>query len=90
MSDALAAAALLQGLTAQYLTTDAYRIEPGDWVVVHAAAGGAGRLVTQFAKLRGAHVLATTSTEEKAEPRPRGRRRRGRPLRRLRRRAHAS
>ncbi len=67
VSDELAAAALLQGLTAQYLTTDAYRVEPGDWVVVHAAAGGAGRLVTQFAKLRGGHVLATTSTEEKAE-----------------------
>ena len=67
VSDELAAAALLQGLTAQYLTTDAYRVQPGEWVVVHAAAGGAGRLATQFAKLRGAHVLATTSTEEKAE-----------------------
>jgi len=67
VSDELAAAALLQGLTAQYLTTDAYAVQPGDWVVVHAAAGGAGRLITQFAKLRGAHVLGTTSTEEKAE-----------------------
>lgn len=67
VSDELAAAALLQGLTAQYLTTSTYAVQPGDWVVVHAAAGGAGLLVTQFAKMRGAHVLATTSTEEKAE-----------------------
>jgi NADPH2:quinone reductase len=66
VSDELAAAALLQGLTAQYLTTDTYAVQPGDWVVVHAAAGGAGRMITQFAKLRGAHVLGTTSTEEKA------------------------
>jgi NADPH:quinone reductase len=67
VTDELAAAALLQGLTAQYLTTDAYAVQPGDWVVVHAAAGGAGRLITQFAKLHDAHVLGTTSTEEKAE-----------------------
>ena len=67
VSDELAAAALLQGLTAHYLTTSTYPIQPGDWVVVHAAAGGAGLLITQFAKIRGAHVLATTSTEEKAQ-----------------------
>ena len=67
LSDELAAAALLQGVTAEYLTTSTYPVQPGDWVVVHAAAGGAGMLITQFAKIRGAHVLATTSTEEKAE-----------------------
>src|SRR4051794_7476283 len=67
VSDELAAAALLQGLTAEYLTTSTYPIQPGDWVIVHAAAGGAGSLITQFAKIRGASVLATTSTEEKAE-----------------------
>jgi NADPH2:quinone reductase len=67
VSDELAAAALLQGLTAQYLTTSTYPIQPGDWVVVHAAAGGAGLLITQLAKIRGAKVLATTSTEEKAQ-----------------------
>jgi NADPH2:quinone reductase len=67
VSDELAAAALLQGITAQYLTTSTYAIQPGDWVVVHAAAGGAGLLITQYAKIRGASVLATTSTEEKAE-----------------------
>jgi NADPH:quinone reductase len=67
VSDELAAAALMQGVTAQYLSTDAYAVQPGEWVVVHAAAGGVGRLLTQFVKLRGGHVLATTSTEEKAQ-----------------------
>ncbi len=62
----LAAAALLQGMTAHYLAYDSYPIEPGDWVVVHAAAGGVGRLLTQLAKLRGGRVIATTSTPEKA------------------------
>jgi NADPH:quinone reductase len=61
-----AAAALLQGMTAYYLAHDSYPIEEGDWVVVHAAAGGVGLLLTQIAKLRGGHVIATTSTEEKA------------------------
>jgi NADPH:quinone reductase len=67
VSDELAAAVLLQGMTAQYLTASTYSVAPGDWVVVHAAAGGVGRLLTQFVKLRGGHVLGTTSTEEKAE-----------------------
>jgi NADPH2:quinone reductase len=62
----IAAAALLQGMTAHYLASDSYPIEDGDWVVVHAAAGGVGLLLTQLAKLRGARVVATTSTEEKA------------------------
>jgi NADPH2:quinone reductase len=62
----VAAAAILQGMTAHYLAYDSYPIEPGDWVVVHAAAGGVGLLLTQLAKLRGGQVIATTSTEEKA------------------------
>ncbi len=62
----IAAAALLQGMTAHYLACDSYPIEDGDWVVVHAAAGGVGLLLTQLAKLRGGRVIATTSTEEKA------------------------
>jgi NADPH2:quinone reductase len=62
----IAAAALLQGMTAHYLASDSYPIESGDWVVVHAAAGGVGLLLTQLAKLRGARLIATTSTEEKA------------------------
>ncbi len=61
-----AAAALLQGMTAHYLAADSYPIANGDWVLVHAAAGGVGLLLTQLAKLRGGRVIATTSTAEKA------------------------
>ena len=52
-----AAAALLQGMTAHYLSHSAYPIEPGDEVLIHAGAGGTGLLLTQFAKARGARVL---------------------------------
>jgi NADPH:quinone reductase len=62
----VAAAAILQGMTAHYLAHDSYPIEDGDWVIVHAAAGGVGSLLTQLAKLRGGNVIATTSTAEKA------------------------
>jgi NADPH2:quinone reductase len=62
----LAAAAILQGTTAHYLATSTYPIQAGDWVIVHAAAGGVGLLLTQIAKRRGGRVIATTSTEEKA------------------------
>jgi NADPH2:quinone reductase len=67
VSTEVAAAAILQGMTAHYLAHDSYPIQQGDWVVVHAAAGGVGLLLTQMAKLRGGRVIATTSTEEKAE-----------------------
>lgn len=63
----VAAAVMLQGLTAHYLATSTYAVRPGDWVVVHAAAGGVGLLLTQVVKLRGGHVIATVSTPEKAE-----------------------
>jgi NADPH2:quinone reductase len=66
VSDEQAAALALQGLTAQSLGTDAYRIEPGDTVLIHAGAGGVGRLLTQIAKLKGARVITTVSNEEKA------------------------
>jgi NADPH:quinone reductase len=66
VSDEVAAAALLQGMTAHYLAFDSYPIGQGDWVVVHAAAGGVGLLLTQLAKLRGGRVIATTSSDEKA------------------------
>lgn len=66
VSTEIAAAALLQGMTAHYLASDSYPIESGDWVLVHAAAGGVGLLLTQIAKLRGGRVIATTSTEDKA------------------------
>jgi len=62
----VAAAALLQGLTAHYLAHDSYPIQKGDWVLVHAGAGGVGLLLTQIAKLLGGRVIATTSSEEKA------------------------
>jgi NADPH:quinone reductase len=61
----VAVAVLLQGMTAHYLAHDSYPIEDGDRVLVHAAAGGVGLLLTQIAKLRGAHVVATASTDEK-------------------------
>jgi NADPH2:quinone reductase len=66
ISPETAAAALLQGMTAHYLAADSYPIAQGDWVLVHAAAGGVGLLLTQIAKARGGRVIATTSTEEKA------------------------
>jgi NADPH2:quinone reductase len=57
-----AAALLLQGLTAQYLTRDSHPIEPGESVLVHAAAGGVGLLLVQIAKRLGARVLGLTSS----------------------------
>ena len=62
-----AAAVMLQGMTAHYLSYSTYPIQPGDTVLVHAAAGGVGQLLVQMAKRRGARVLGTASTEEKAE-----------------------
>jgi NADPH:quinone reductase len=62
-----AAAAMLQGMTAHYLTTSVYALKRGDWALVHAAAGGVGLLLIQMAKRIGANVIGTVSTEEKAE-----------------------
>ncbi len=62
-----AAAVMLQGMTAHYLCYSLYPIAKGDPVVVHAAAGGVGLLLTQLVKQRGGVVVATTSTKEKAE-----------------------
>ena len=61
-----AAAAMLQGMTAHYLSHDAYPLKTNDFCVVHAAAGGVGLLLVQMAKRRGARVIATVSTQEKA------------------------
>jgi NADPH2:quinone reductase len=61
-----AAALLLQGLTAQYLTRDSHPIRPGETVLVHAAAGGVGLLLVQIAKALGARVLGVTSSAAKA------------------------
>ena len=62
----LAGGSLLQGMTAHYLCSSTVPVAEGDWVVVHAAAGGVGLLLTQLVKQRGGRVLATTSTPEKA------------------------
>ena len=61
-----AAALMLQGMTAHYLAGDTFPLKAGDTALVHAGAGGVGLLLTQIAKLRGARVLATVGTEEKA------------------------
>lgn len=61
-----AAAAMLQGMTAHYLTHTTYPLQPGETALVHAAAGGVGQLLVQLAKRRGARVIGTVSTEEKA------------------------
>ncbi len=57
---------MLQGMTAHYLTHSTYAIQRGDTILLHAAAGGAGLLIAQMAKRRGARVIGTVSTEEKA------------------------
>jgi NADPH2:quinone reductase len=61
-----AAAIMLQGMTAHYLTNSTYPLKQGDTALVHAAAGGVGLLLAQIAKMRGARVIGTVSTEAKA------------------------
>jgi NADPH2:quinone reductase len=61
----IGATAMCQGMTAHYLATDSYRLKEGTTALVHAAAGGVGLLLVQVAKLLGATVLGTVSTEEK-------------------------
>jgi NADPH2:quinone reductase len=63
----VAAAVLLQGMTAQYLAVDTYPISEGERCLIHAGAGGVGLLLIQIAKRRGAEVFATVGTDEKAE-----------------------
>jgi NADPH2:quinone reductase len=67
ITDQQAAAALLQGMTAHYLTRSTYPLKPGDIALIHAAAGGVGLLLVQMAKALGARVIGTVSTEEKAK-----------------------
>jgi NADPH:quinone reductase len=63
----MAAAVMLQGMTAHYLTHSTFPLEEGQTALVHAAAGGVGLLLCQMAKMRGATVIGTVSTEEKAQ-----------------------
>jgi NADPH2:quinone reductase len=62
-----AAATMLQGMTAHYLTRSTYPLKQGDTALVHAAAGGTGQLIVQLARMAGARVIGTVSTEEKAQ-----------------------
>ena len=67
VSEQQAAAAMLQGMTAHYVSHDTYQLKPGETALVHAAAGGVGLLLVQMAHNIGARVIATVSTEEKAK-----------------------
>lgn len=67
IDDRLAAALILKGLTAQCLLRSVYRVKPGDFVLVHAAAGGMGLILCQWAKSLGATVIGTVGTDAKAE-----------------------
>jgi NADPH:quinone reductase len=67
MSDEICAASLLKGITASFLLHDVYQIKPRDVALIHAAAGGVGLLLVQWAKALGATVIGTTSSDEKAE-----------------------
>ncbi len=67
VDDRTAAAAILQGMTAHYLTHDAFPLKRGETALIHAAAGGVGLLLVQMAHNIGARVIGTVSTEEKAK-----------------------
>ncbi len=67
VAEKTAAALMLQGMTAHYLTHSTFALKPGDTCLLHAAAGGVGLLLVQMAKMLGATVIGTCSTEEKAE-----------------------
>jgi NADPH:quinone reductase len=65
--DTIAAAIMLKGMTARYLLRETYPVKAGDWVLAHAAAGGVGLILGQWAKALGARTIGTVSTQEKAE-----------------------
>lgn len=67
VSDELAAALPIQGVTAHYLINSTYKVSPGETVLTHAGAGGVGQILTQLLKAKGARVITTTSTPEKAK-----------------------
>ena len=66
LSDTVAAGLMLKGITASFLLHDVYAVKPGDWVLVHAAAGGVGQIVCRWAKALGASVIGVASSEAKA------------------------
>ncbi|PKH51812.1 quinone oxidoreductase [Tenacibaculum sp. Bg11-29] len=63
----LVASVLLQGLTAHYLSNDSYTVKKGDWVLIHAASGGVGQILTQLCKAKGAKVIGLTRSLKKME-----------------------
>ena len=67
IDDRTAAAMMLQGMTAQYLLRRTYRVQPGDAILLHAAAGGVGLIASQWARYLGATVIGTVGNDEKAE-----------------------
>jgi NADPH:quinone reductase len=67
VEDKTAAAMMLKGMTAQYLIRQVYKVQSGDTILIHAAAGGVGLIVSQWAKALGATVIGTAGSEEKAE-----------------------
>ena len=67
VTDQTAAAMMLQGMTVQYLIRQTYRVQPGDTILIHAAAGGVGLILCQWASSLGATVIGTVSSPEKAE-----------------------
>ena len=67
VSDRLAAAIMVKGMTAQLLVRRVHPVRPGEWILVHAAAGGVGRLLCQWGRHLGATVIGTVGSEEKAE-----------------------
>jgi NADPH2:quinone reductase len=67
VSSKVAAAVMLQGMTAHYLTHDTFPLKRGEWCVIHAAAGGVGLLFCQMAKRIGAHTIGTAGNEDKAQ-----------------------
>src|SRR5262245_60776267 len=66
IEDRLAASMMIRGMTARYLLLETYAVQPGDTILIHAAAGGVGLIVCQWAKHLGATVIGTVSTNEKA------------------------
>jgi len=67
IDDVALAGVLMKGMTAQYLLTRTYAVQPGDWVLVHAAAGGMGHVLCPWARHLGAQVIGTVSSPAKAE-----------------------
>jgi NADPH:quinone reductase len=67
ISDRLAAAMMVRGMTARYLVRQTYQVREGDWIVVHAAAGGVGTILCQWAKYLGANVIGTVGSADKMQ-----------------------